>query len=292
MAISREEIEAIGKAAGKHTYNIFHCRAEIGEKLITSEGEDPERAFAEHISDDAKYYAHGACKKIATGFETWEEAEQSEAYSDPPGERGNNIPVVIKKDDTLVQALEEINRKIDSRRSYGVRREELPTTYKAQKLVWSNAGARWYVAPVQDEIRCADSEEISRLVDQGNIIQRTCDYSMANMDKGIEAMRRLRELEKEGKTKCRFVPSKTQCLDANEVAVIGVPKRLLESIAPMLNDLPLYAGSFEVRERGVFSLRGIEIPPPLKEAWLRSMVTGEPLDIQSQIAIERKIQED
>ena len=202
------------------------------------------------------------------------------------------MPIIINKDDTLDRALEKINQEIESRRSYGVRREELPTTKKAHKLVWSNARAGWYVAPVQDEIKCADSEEINRLVDQSNIIQRTCDYSMANMNKITEVMSRLRELEKEGKTKCRFVPSKTQCLDANEVAVIGVPKRVLESIVPLLNDLPLYAGSFEARERGVFSLRGIEIPPPLKEAWLKSMVTGEPLDIQSQIAIERKIQED
>ncbi len=202
------------------------------------------------------------------------------------------MPVVINKDDTLDRALGKINQEIESRRSYGVRREELPTTKKAHKLVWSNARAGWYVAPVQDEIRCADSKEIKTLVDQGNIIQRTCDYSMANMNKIDEVMSRLRELEKEGKTKCRFVPSKTQCLDANEVAVVGVPKRLLESIATVLNDLPLYAGSFEARERGVFSLRGIAIPPPLKEAWLKSMVTGEPLDIQSQLAIERKIQED
>lgn len=202
------------------------------------------------------------------------------------------MPVVIDKGDIFEQALEKINSEIDSRRSYGVRREELPSIRKSHKLVWSNARASWYVAPVQDEIRCTDSEEINRLVGQGNIIQKTCDYSTANMDKSIEAMKRLRELEKESKTACRFVPSRTQCLDANEVVVIGVPKRLLESILPLLNELPLYRGSFEARERGVFSLRGISIPPPLKEAWLRSMVTGQPLDIQSQIAIGEKIEED
>ena len=53
-------------------------------------------------------------------------------------------------------------------------------------------------------------------------------------------------------------------LDANEVLVLGLESKQIEPLLPFLKELPLFRGSFEAKERGKFSLSGIEIPPAIK----------------------------
>ncbi len=79
-------------------------------------------------------------------------------------------------------------------------------------------------------------------------------------------------------------------LDANEFGVVGISRVKLEPLLSQLSPLPLYKGSYEARERGGFSFEGIEIPPGVKKAIKESEETEEPLDIQTQIALEEKIQ--
>ena len=79
-------------------------------------------------------------------------------------------------------------------------------------------------------------------------------------------------------------------LDTNQFFVTGrVPIRRIRHILEdeMVEPLPLYSGSYEARERGIFSLEGHEIPPPIKSVLLRD----EPLDIQTRIALEDKFKE-
>lgn len=79
-------------------------------------------------------------------------------------------------------------------------------------------------------------------------------------------------------------------LDTNQFFVTGkVPIRRLRSILEeeLVDPLPLYSGSYEARERGIFSLEGHEIPPPIKAILDRD----EPIDIQTRIALEDKFRE-
>ena len=89
MALSREEVEAIGRAAGRHSYDVFLCQTKAEERIIVLEGQDPEPAFAEALIDEAKYYAHDACQRVAGGFASYEEAEKSDAYLESPEEAAN-----------------------------------------------------------------------------------------------------------------------------------------------------------------------------------------------------------
>lgn len=173
------------------------------------------------------------------------------------------MAVIIEKGDTLETAIEKINKEIDTRRTYGVRREVLTTTRKAYQLVWSNANASWYPAWIQDELKCSDGTEIKRLLAIVNEIRETCEYSKLDYVARGETIDKLKQLEKEGKTRCKFIRSKRQCLDANQIAVIGLSRKTLDVISPLLDVLPLYAGSFEARVRGKFSLKDIEVPPPI-----------------------------
>jgi len=91
MGISGEEARSIGKVAGAHTYNVCHCQAAVDRKIIVAEGENPEKTFEEEIKDAAWYYAQDACKTVAGGFKSYEEAKNSEAYFDPPV---TNCPVI------------------------------------------------------------------------------------------------------------------------------------------------------------------------------------------------------
>ena len=76
-------------------------------------------------------------------------------------------------------------------------------------------------------------------------------------------------------------------LDANQVLVVGSNYAQLKRVCPQLAPLPLYAGSFEARERGGFSFAGNEIPPKVREAHLRD----QPLDEQTRQALEEKFKE-
>jgi hypothetical protein len=78
-------------------------------------------------------------------------------------------------------------------------------------------------------------------------------------------------------------------LDANQVLVTygpgGWPRelnspRIWDSFKEMLMDLPLYSGSTEAKQRGVFSLKGIDIPPGI----VRGLIDGT-LDSDSEEAI-------
>ena len=202
------------------------------------------------------------------------------------------MAVYIDKEDTLEETLDKINREIESRRSYGTRVEELTTTKKATTLNWSNGNASWYAGRIQEEVKCsAKLPEIQSLAnfwaDLANAYPKECKFDIENMSKSRGA---LREMEDKGTIECRHLPSKAQCLDANQIVVVGVPRKVLDSIASLLDQLPLYSGSFEARERGEFSLKGVEIPPGLKAAWAQSMITGKPLDVQSEIALSEKFE--
>ena len=75
-------------------------------------------------------------------------------------------------------------------------------------------------------------------------------------------------------------------LDANYIFVPSAAVRDLRALAEeeALDPLPLYRGSHEARGRGEFSLKGIEIPPPIKAG--RNL--GLPTDIQTERALDEK----
>ena len=56
-------------------------------------------------------------------------------------------------------------------------------------------------------------------------------------------------------------------LDANQIGVSGISRVRLESLLGELGSLPLGRGSVEARQRGEYSLEGIEIPPGLRGAY-------------------------
>jgi len=119
MGLSREEIKALGKAAGEKVYTVFRCKAECDEKIIVREGENPEKAFEEQLKDLAGYHSRGACKELATGFKSYEEAEESEAYLDPP-----RAPA--KRELTLLEIATILREKFG--RDFRLRTEPLPFT--------------------------------------------------------------------------------------------------------------------------------------------------------------------
>lgn len=172
------------------------------------------------------------------------------------------MAVYITKDDTFESAVGKIDREIDSRRSYGVRREELTTIKAASVLSWSNGSAEWWAGGPQTETRCKGSDVLLELVEAAWNLHNDCSSDWGRM---MDVGGKLRDQIQAEKAECKQVTSEVQCLDANQIAVVGVPRSKLTSMAKFLNPLPLYAGSFEARERGIFSFRGIEVPPPIAQ---------------------------
>jgi len=80
-------------------------------------------------------------------------------------------------------------------------------------------------------------------------------------------------------------------LDANEIVARGIGSKRLKGLVDNLDDLPLYSGSTEARGRGIFGLKGKEIPPGIKGAMLESEAAGQLLDVQTQLALEEKFRE-
>ena len=176
------------------------------------------------------------------------------------------MAVEINKSDTLRQALEKIEKEINNRRTYGVRREELPTTKQVTACIWSNANAAWFCGRPQTGRVCPNaSREIQEIL-RGYDERRNKCWSPRTQ---VELDEMLKRGDEEGKVferekpDCHEVVSKVQCLDANEIVITGMERRQVQALAPLFNQLPLYAGSFEARGRGKFGLLGIEIPPPI-----------------------------
>lgn len=181
------------------------------------------------------------------------------------------MAAVIKKGDTLDDVVAKINREIDSRRTYGIRRDCAPEDTdmrKASVLFWSNGNCRWYVTePPTATIRCRDgSPELKEAVDTLNELIDSCAYLWKDLDEFVNRRARFEEIKEREKADCRAVTSRCQCLDANEVLVVGAKRDLLKALADarILETLPLYHGSVEARTRGDFCLIGIEVPPPLR----------------------------
>ena len=166
----------------------------------------------------------------------------------------------ITPDDTMMDAIIKINKEIDTRRTYGVRREEIQKTNKAARCSWSNGSARWNCGPIGGRLTCPGaSDKVTALLNEVNRLKDTCnrvdrEASYVAMDMVVKQIR-------EENARCKPVKSKVQCLDANEIVVEGIGARKTDSLSTFFNPLPLYSGSFEARERGLFSLKGIEIPP-------------------------------
>lgn len=200
------------------------------------------------------------------------------------------MAIEVKKGDTLEQAISNINKEIDGRRSYGVRAESLPSRKLPKKLCWSNGSAEWWPSHPDIMIKCKCETGVNISDDLAVVNKPWCierEDTATGFNKRAAAYDNIRQ----AKCVCTKVPHETQCLDANEILVTGLSIVVLKEMAPILNQLPLYSGSFEARSRGEFKLSGIEIPPGLKKAWIESELGGIPLDIQSQIAIEEKMEE-
>lgn len=201
------------------------------------------------------------------------------------------MTAIIEAGDTLDAALDKINREIRSRRSYGVRIENLPTTRKANRIAWSNGSASWYVQNPDKEIRCkSPSSEIQQMVNVCNHIENLSREEARVLLEAIQRTERdpegaawdvcwkLMDKVKTGEADCKWVPSKRQKLDANEIAVVGLNRSTLDILTRMMEDLPLYSGSFEAKQRNVYSLRGIEVPPAMKNIPLDQL---SPIDIKA-----------
>lgn len=174
------------------------------------------------------------------------------------------MTTVIKPEDTLETAMEKINQEIDSRRTYGIRREELPTTRKVTRCMWSNASAAWVCGLPETRRVCPTaSEELKHELAEIQDKRYTCWYPKTESEWRTfsEESERVSEKFRREKPKCREVVSKVQCLDANEIAIVGMEREKIKELAPLFAKLPLYSGSFEARTRGVFTLKGVEIPP-------------------------------
>jgi len=176
------------------------------------------------------------------------------------------MTVEISKDDTLVEALKKINDEIDRRRTYGVRREELPTIKKVTRCMWSNASASWFCGHPETRSVCPSASETIRKILAKRAEERDRCWHPRDEKEWEAFLERSREageaFEKE-KPKCREVVSKVQCPDANEIVITGLDHKTIQKIAPLFNELPLYRGSFEAKTRGEFRLLGVEIPPPI-----------------------------
>lgn len=171
---------------------------------------------------------------------------------------------LLSKEDTLEIALEKINTEINNRRSYGVRREEVPSTRNLTRCMWSNGSARWYCGSPEGRTVCpGGSEELQERLRQINERRDLCWHPKGEsewdkfFDDGVELHR---QVNKEH-IKCHEVTSKVQCVDANEICVHGAARVKVKAMEELFDRLPLYSGSFEARGSGAFSLKGIEIPP-------------------------------
>lgn len=174
------------------------------------------------------------------------------------------MTVVINSKDTLETTIEKINQEIDSRRTYGIRREELPTTRKVTRCMWSNAQAQWVCGLPETKRECPTaSEGLKRELAEIQTKRFGCQYPRTDEEwkTFTEESDRLAEKFRREQPECRDVVSEVQCLDANEIVIIGIERAKSNELAPLFNELPLYRGSFEARARGVFTLKGIEIPP-------------------------------
>ena len=205
---------------------------------------------------------------------------------------------------TLEQALIEINKAIDGMRSYGVKTETLTNRSKVAKMVWSNGSATWSVGRPDTAVKCKciEGEDLSKEAERVNVPYcKEEDHDQAWKEKGPaweKIFKKTGYVEGQAKKTrpnvpciCTTVVNPVQCVDANEFIVTGLTRKVLQEMVPVLQQLPLYGGSFESRGRGEFNLSGIEIPPGLKKAWVESELGGVPLDIQSQIALDRKYEE-
>lgn len=199
----------------------------------------------------------------------------------------------IKKGDSLEQAISNINKEIDGRRAYGVRVESLPSRKLPKKLHWLNGPAEWWPSNPDMMTKCKCEAGVNISDDLAIINKPWCIEREEGVDTAARFNKRAAAYDniRQAKCVCTRVPHETQCLDANEILVTGLSMAVLREMAPVLNQLPLYSGSFEARSRGEFKLSGIGIPPGLKKAWIESELGGIPLDIQSQIAIEGKMEE-
>jgi len=201
------------------------------------------------------------------------------------------MAVVIKAEDTLETALEKINSEIDSRRTYGVRREVLPTTRKATRCMWSNANAQWFCGLPETKRVCPTaSEELKRELAEIQARRYQCRYPRTEDEwkAFTQESDRLGEKFRRERPKCRDVVSEVQCLDANEIAIVGMTREKVRELAPLFAELPLYSGSFEARTRGVFALRGIEIPPGIAKQRLDDL---DPETIKALVEKTREIVE-
>lgn len=194
--------------------------------------------------------------------------------------------VRIEPTDTLAEAVAKINREIDRRRTYGLRSETSPTTHRMAILSWSNGAKRWFAGQPGRWPSCPGaSQELQRLIEQ----EYECDSTCRPHDECSQIHeRRWQRMEAE-RPDCRYLPRPRQCLDANEVLVVGLDLELLRALTDipgLLADLPLYAGSTEARMRGEFRLTGIEVPPAIRNAPV------ERLDPKTVAALAQKLLEE
>ena len=182
--------------------------------------------------------------------------------------------VEIDKSDTLGQALEKIQKEIDSRRTYGVRREELPTTKQVTSCIWSNASAGWYCGRAQTRVICPNaSKEVQEILRARNERFDKCwvPRTQEEFNAEVALSDKQGEVIKREKPQCKEVVSRVQCLDANELVITGMNRRQVQALAPLFNALPLYSGSFEAKAQGEFGLLGIEVPPPIANTPLEKL---------------------
>jgi len=170
----------------------------------------------------------------------------------------------IEPNDTVTDVLKKINAEIDSRRSYGVRPENIDKPQKAAACIWSNGSAAWRCGEPQDMPVCPHgSKELKEVLNERNAERFKCsDYDWDKIGR-LEA-RASRLIKKEG-VKTQNTISPTQCLDANEMVITGLTPKQANLLAPLFSPLPLYSGSTEAGWRDEFSLRGIEIPPGIAQ---------------------------
>jgi hypothetical protein len=163
------------------------------------------------------------------------------------------MTIIIKKEDTLLTALDKVNKEVASRTKYGLRTEELPSKANAHRLVWSNNQAAWHTSNyIEHDILCPGDD---KPMTHKEYVDKYLYRSSGRPDP----------------KQCKVSISKTQQMDANELLVQGVTLKTLELLARLANDLPLYRGSFEAKQRGVFSLRGIDVPPGIAQIPLAQM---------------------
>lgn len=193
---------------------------------------------------------------------------------------------VITEEDTLEEAFRKINAEIDGLRSYGIRREELPSTRKAVRCFWSNGSSEWYCGKAGGRTVCpSGSKELKDAYKKYESLRETCSPQDTS-DEIMEEVRLISTLMDAERVECHSATAKVQCLDANELVIVGMSVAKAQALQPVFNNLPLYSGSFEAKLRGDFSLLGIEIPPPIRQTRL------DDLDAQTIRALVEKAGEE